>query len=74
VDDDPLLLSDEVVEVVAALRPVTATFWGVPGHDAAWDDLGPEGHERARGGQARGANQGTTRGHGQDRSTGPFDA
>lgn len=48
VDEDPLLLSDEVVEVVAALRPVTATFWGVPGHDAAWDDLGPEGHERVR--------------------------
>jgi len=46
--EDPFLLSDEVVEAVAALRPVTATFWGVAGHDGEWDDLRPEGHERAR--------------------------
>ncbi len=46
--EDPFRLSDEVVAAVAALRPMMATFWGVPGHDDAWDDLSPEGHERAR--------------------------
>ena len=46
--DDPFRLSDEVVAAMAALRPVTATFWGVPGHDAHWDDLSPEGHEKSR--------------------------
>lgn len=46
--EDPFLLSDEVVLALAELRPVTATFWGVPGHDGAWDDLRPEGHERVR--------------------------
>ncbi len=45
--EDPFRLSDEVVDAVAALRPITATLWGVPGHDAEWDDLSPEGHDRA---------------------------
>lgn len=46
--EDAFRLSDEVVEAIAELRPVTATFWGVAGRDDAWDDLSPEGHERAR--------------------------
>jgi uncharacterized protein (DUF885 family) len=39
-------LSDEVVRTIAELRPMTATFWGVAGHDAEWDDLSPAGHEQ----------------------------
>lgn len=46
--EDPFRLSDELVEAVAVLRPIMATFWGVPGHDAEWDDMSPEGHDRAR--------------------------
>jgi uncharacterized protein (DUF885 family) len=46
--EDPFRLSDEVVEAVAALRPIAATFWGLRAHDGEWDDLSPEGHERAR--------------------------
>jgi uncharacterized protein (DUF885 family) len=36
-------LSDGLLEEVAALRPSLATFWGVPGHEDAWDDFGPDG-------------------------------
>ena len=46
--EDPFRLSDEVVVAVAALRPMSATFWGIPGHDAEWDDLSPEGNARAQ--------------------------
>src|SRR3972149_3784193 len=46
--EDPLRLSDAVVESLAELRPVTASFWGIEGHDAEWDDLSPTGHERGR--------------------------
>ena len=46
--EDPFRLSDEVVDAVAELRPMAATFWGIAGHDGEWDDLSPEGHERVR--------------------------
>lgn len=46
--EDPFRLSDEVVDAIAELRPVTSTFWGMPGRDAEWDDLSPQGHELAR--------------------------
>jgi uncharacterized protein (DUF885 family) len=36
-------LSETLVDVIASLRPVTATFAGIPGHDHLWDDLSPEG-------------------------------
>jgi len=42
-----LALSDALLDDFVALRPVSATFWGVPGHDHAWDDFGPEGAARA---------------------------
>ncbi len=43
---DPLFaLSDALVEEITAHRPTSATFWGVAGHDHAWDDFGPEGGE-----------------------------
>jgi uncharacterized protein (DUF885 family) len=38
-----LTLSDELVETMAALQPVAATFKGVQGHDGEWDDWSPEG-------------------------------
>ncbi|MDI1451641.1 DUF885 domain-containing protein [Polyangium sp. 6x1] len=38
-------LSDALLEDVAIQRPTSATFWGVRGHDHAWDDFGPEGAE-----------------------------
>ncbi|MDI3291330.1 DUF885 domain-containing protein [Polyangium sp. 15x6] len=38
-------LSDALLEDIAARRPTSATFWGVRGHDHAWDDFGPEGAE-----------------------------
>lgn len=38
-------LSDALLEDIAAHRPTSATFWGVRGHDHAWDDFGPEGAE-----------------------------
>jgi uncharacterized protein (DUF885 family) len=46
-------LADELLEDVVALRPMYATFWGVAGHDHAWDDLGPEGGEALRSTLAR---------------------
>ena len=36
-------LSDEIVETMAALQPINATFKGVPGHDGEWDDWSPTG-------------------------------
>jgi len=36
-------LSDSLLDEVVALRPISATFWGIPGQDHAWGDLGPEG-------------------------------
>jgi uncharacterized protein (DUF885 family) len=42
-----LALSDALLDDFVALRPVSASFWGVPGHDHAWDDFGPEGAARA---------------------------
>jgi uncharacterized protein (DUF885 family) len=41
--NDPFALSDALVDAVAALRPVQATFMGVAGHDDRWDDLSPDG-------------------------------
>jgi len=36
-------LSSEIVDTIAALRPVSATYQGVPGYDWAWDDYSPSG-------------------------------
>lgn len=36
-------LSSEFVDRMAALRPMTATYQGLPGHDDRWDDLSPAG-------------------------------
>jgi uncharacterized protein (DUF885 family) len=36
-------LSDALVDRICALRPMSATFMGVPGHDTRWDDLSPAG-------------------------------
>ncbi len=47
-DEDVFSVSDELVDAVAALRPITATLWGVAGHDDRWDDMSPAGHEAAR--------------------------
>ncbi|MGH7725023.1 MAG: DUF885 domain-containing protein [Candidatus Eiseniibacteriota bacterium] len=41
-------LSSEFVDQMAALRPMTATYQGIPGHDHKWDDLSPAGGERVR--------------------------
>ncbi len=41
-------LSSEFVDQMAALRPITATFQGIPGHDHAWDELSPAGGEQVR--------------------------
>ncbi|MFO0603700.1 MAG: DUF885 domain-containing protein [Polyangiales bacterium] len=43
----PFALADVLVDALAALRPMQATFWGVAGHDHRWDDLSPEGAARA---------------------------
>jgi uncharacterized protein (DUF885 family) len=40
---DAFALSAALVDHVAALRPTVATFMGVRGHDAAWDDFSPDG-------------------------------
>ncbi len=42
-DHDPFALGDALVDELAALRPIMATFMGVAGHDHRWDDLSPEG-------------------------------
>ncbi len=44
--DTAFSLSDAWVETVARLRPVMATFMGVPGHDDRWDDFSPAGTAR----------------------------
>ncbi len=36
-------MSSEFVDRMAALRPMTATYQGLPGHDHRWDDLSPAG-------------------------------
>ncbi len=36
-------LSSEFVDRMAALRPMTATYQGLAGHDHRWDDLSPTG-------------------------------
>ena len=38
-------LSDRVVDELAALLPVDATFVGVAGHDHRWNDYSPDGIE-----------------------------
>lgn len=45
--ESPFELSDALVDALAALRPISATMWGVSGHDHQWDDLSPEGWARA---------------------------
>lgn len=49
-DADPFALSHALVDELATLRPMQATFMGVAGHDHRWDDLSPEGaaHVAAR--------------------------
>ena len=41
--ETPFSLSDALVDDLAALRPVMATFYGVPGQDHRFDDFSPEG-------------------------------
>ncbi len=41
--DTPFTLSDALVDALAALRPVQATFMGIAGHDHRWDDFSPAG-------------------------------
>lgn len=36
-------LSHEFVDAMAKLKPLMATFQGVPGHDGEWDDFSPTG-------------------------------
>ena len=36
-------MSDGYIVGRAALEPVMATFWGIPGHDHEWGDLSPTG-------------------------------
>lgn len=45
--NDPFALSHALVDELAALRPMQATFMGVPGHDHRWDDLSPDGAARS---------------------------
>jgi hypothetical protein len=37
--------TDQYVEDVVALDPLTATFAGIPGHDDRLPDLSPSGHD-----------------------------
>jgi uncharacterized protein (DUF885 family) len=37
-------VADNYIERMAALDPVAATTWGVPGHDGRLPDLSPDGH------------------------------
>ena len=43
---DVFSLSSELVDRLAALRPVAATYQGLRGHDHEWDDLSPAGAGR----------------------------
>ncbi len=45
--NDPFALSHALVDELAALRPMQATFMGIPGHDHRWDDLSPDGAAHA---------------------------
>jgi uncharacterized protein (DUF885 family) len=45
---DVFRLSSECVDALGALRPVSATYQGIPGHDHEWDDYSPRGVEKAR--------------------------
>lgn len=40
---DIFKLSSELVDAIADLRPIEATYQGIPGHDHEWGDLGPGG-------------------------------
>ncbi len=42
----PFALSEAIVKEVFALRPLTATFYGISGYDHLWDDFSPEGLAR----------------------------
>jgi uncharacterized protein (DUF885 family) len=46
--DGVFRLSEQLVDAVAALRPMQATAYGVPGYDHLWDDLSPAGAEHTR--------------------------
>ena len=37
-------IADRYIEEMAALNPLAATRWGVPGHDDRMPDLSPDGH------------------------------
>jgi uncharacterized protein (DUF885 family) len=42
--DHPIYVtSSELVDELAALQPLAATYLGIAGHDDRWPDLGPEG-------------------------------
>lgn len=43
----PFELSSTFIDELVTLRPVTATYLGIPGHDDRWGDLGVEGAEAA---------------------------
>src|SRR5687768_17215664 len=40
---DPFTLCDALVDDISRMRPIFATFTGVSGYDAGWDDLSPAG-------------------------------
>ena len=46
-------LADHYVEDYAALDPIAATYFGIPGHDDELPDLTPDGLRRPRGGWPR---------------------
>lgn len=41
-------LSDAFMDERAAVEPIMATFWGIPGHDHRWNDFSPEGWRARR--------------------------
>jgi uncharacterized protein (DUF885 family) len=41
-------LSDKLVDEIAGLDPLEATYMGVSGHDGRWGDYSPEGYEQRR--------------------------
>lgn len=43
---DVFKLSSECVDEVGKLKPMEATYQGIPGHDHEWDDFGPSGADR----------------------------
>lgn len=36
-------LSDRLVDEIATLSPIAATYMGIPGHDHLWQDFSPAG-------------------------------